>query len=455
MPSVTGARARHLDLADMRARHRFAALVSPHVGLMETVSFLPIEVGAVDLEVAATALGNLTAAFPHITRSDGGDLRGEVVGGGSADIDPEMSWIRAVVEGAERYATMVFSEADFIVASARDLGDAALDLDRIPRCSAEEYADPACPLRPPSRDEPIRWVCGVSLLDRQPRFVPAIMTHLHLKPWPAERFWLPISTGVAAHTRLAAALNAAICESIERDALALSWLLSLPLPRIDSAESGHEPIAALLGRVAQSNVEHHAFDATTDLGIPAIFAVQETRGHPDAALFVSCASGLGAEAAFAKAIREASPARAVLKRAPESPDRIIDFHDITHGASYYGRGGHDEDFAFLFESGRGITLAAMDARTGMVPEDEAGQTRFLIERLRRHGMEAVAIDLTTEELRDAGLWVVRVVIPDLMPISFIHRARYLATPRLRNHPGRRPGAGKDADGITLNPLPFA
>ena len=453
---MSRARYHAIDVARMRRKYPFASLVRPHLGLMESVAFLPIELGAVDLEVAATTLGNLTLTFPHIAKPDGRDIRGEVAGGGSADIDPEQCWVRAVAEGVERYSTMMFSDADFIVAAPSELGTEALDLGRIPRCSADEYADPLCPLHPPALDAPIRWVPGVSLIDGRQRLVPAIMTHLHLKPWPAERFWLPISTGVAAHTRLDAAINAAICESIERDALALAWLLRLPLPRIDVPDAVEEPLATLLARLAQSNVRHQAFDATTDLRVPTVLAVQVTEGHPECELFVSCATTLGAHAAFAKAIREASPARAVLKRAPPCPDDVADFCDITHGASYYGRGGHRDDFGFLLDTIVATHLAAMDRP---IPDyarsSETSGTAFLVEQLRSRGMEAVVVDLTADEVREAGLWVVRVIIPELVPISFVHRARYLGTCRLVDHPGRRPGPGKNPAGITLSPLPFA
>ena len=56
-----------------------------------------------------------------------------------------------------------------------------------------------------------------------------------------------------------------------------------------------------------------------------------------------------------------------------------------------------------------------------------------------------SVDLTTDELRDVGLWAVRVIIPALMPISFVHRARFLGTPRL----------GIAEDLVNPDPLPFA
>ena len=451
--TATGRRA--LDPVALRRKYPFGALVRPEVGLMERVTFLPTEVGAVDLEVAATTLGNLTLTFPHISRPDGGDVRATVMGGAGADVDAEQSWIRAVVEGAERYSTMVYSPSDFVVAPASELGPAALDLHTIPCCSDDEYSDPSCPLHPPDLDSPIRWVRGVSLVHGGERLVPAVMTHLYLKPWPAERFWLPISTGVAAHTHLKPALAAAICESIERDALALTWLLRLPLARIESTSTRSQSLDTLLDRLAQSTVRHHALDATSDVGVPTVMAVQVTEGHPHCRIFMSCATAVDAEIAFAKAIREASPARAVLESAPPCPADVRDFCEVTHGASYYGRGGGPDDFSFLLDTQTTTRLADVGDRALRAPGTKQSQELDrLIARLRSLRMEAIAVDLTADEVRDAGLWVVRVIVPDLVPISFIHRARYLGTSRLREQARRCQEAGQATE-INPNPLPFA
>jgi ribosomal protein S12 methylthiotransferase accessory factor len=448
---MTLARSRALDDARLRETYRFAELVRPHVGLIERVPFLSIEPGEVDLEIAATSLGNLTLTFPHVSNADGTDMRDEAIGGGGADVDPELSWVRAVVEGAERYSSMAHTASDFVVATADELGAAAVDLAGIPRCSDAEHADPSCPLRPARSDVPIRWVRGVSLADMEDRHVPAVMAHLYLKPWPSEQFWLPISTGVAAHTCLSAAVDAAICEGIERDAMALAWLLRLELPRIKPPRGVSSPLANLLGRLARSRVEHVAFDATTDLGVPTVFAVQVTEGHPSCELFVSCATDMDPEVAYAKAIREASPGRAILGGAPPCPASVEDFTELTDGATYYGRGGHREDFDFLLAGDATTTLDTMRERAAPAT---AGwdRTKLLLARLREHEMDAIAVDLTADEVRDAGLWVVRVVIPQLVPISFVHRARYLGTARLLDQARLR---GRDGAGFNPSPLPFA
>src|SRR5262249_25887666 len=155
---------------EMRSRYSFAQLVRPYVGLISSVNNLVPELGSPDLESATASLGNLAAAFPQIRPRQ----PDRWFGGSGGGIDPDLAWVRAVFEGAEPNATMVFSQEDFVVASADSLGPAALDLSSIPRCSDEEYRNPRCPLKPAQMDQPIRWVRGYSLVDGRAAFVPAV-----------------------------------------------------------------------------------------------------------------------------------------------------------------------------------------------------------------------------------------------------------------------------------------
>lgn len=443
-----------VDMRVLRSKHAFASLLRTHTGLMETVSFLPQELGTPVFEVAAASLGNLTMTFPHITDRNGKDVRDRRIGGAGADLDPEMAWLRAVIEGAERYASMVHSPEDFVIATAHDLGHQALDLDTVPRCSANEYTDPKCPLEPASKDAPIRWIAGHSLVTGKMVYVPAVMTHLYLPARPGERFWLPISTGVAAHTDLAAALTSAICESIERDAIATTWLARIPLTKIDPVSLASSDLIATLSRLNGSRVKQVFFDATTDLEIPTILSIQECIGHLGCSLFVSCATSLDPYNACAKTVREAAPARNVMTQDRPLPKLVEDFTELTHGADYYGSGQHTRDFDFLLKELRHTSIDSV-GRGAETTMSSADSLRHLISRLRVAGMEAIAIDLTTDELRDVGLWVVRVVIPQLMPISFVHRARYLGTPRLYEYARYRGLEKFTAASVNPGPMPFA
>src|SRR5690349_7792302 len=125
---MTARAASTLDAGELRRKYPFAKLVQPRVGLIDGVSFLPQDLESPVFEVAATGLGNLTMTFPHIRGGEKADVRDELIGGAGGDVDAEIAWVRSVAEAAERYSSMVFTEDDFVIASANELGSKAMDL---------------------------------------------------------------------------------------------------------------------------------------------------------------------------------------------------------------------------------------------------------------------------------------------------------------------------------------
>ena len=92
---------------------------------------------------------------------------------------------------------------------------------------------PQCRLVVPDKRSKIRWVRGLLPDTGEVVYIPAVMVYSHLgNRLPGERFWLPTSTGCAAEVSYERALLSAIYEAIERDAISITWLQKLALPRI-------------------------------------------------------------------------------------------------------------------------------------------------------------------------------------------------------------------------------
>jgi ribosomal protein S12 methylthiotransferase accessory factor len=437
-----------LDLDYLRQKYPFQRLLVPQGGLLSGVSRMAPDRSSPDLHIAVTDIGNMTKVFPHVIRADGKDVVDEPMGGAGADIDPEMAWLRAVMEGAERYANMAYGADDFIVASGNEAGALAIDLDRIARCSAKEYADPGCPFNAPDKSLPIRWTRGYSLTNTCERWAPAVMTHLYARPSRNERFWQEISTGVAAHTDLGEAIVSALCEVIERDALAILWLAQLPLPRIQLGRPYPAQIADNHRTLDQSLIRQEFYDATSDLEVPTVYSLQLVDRHPKLAQYVNCATGFDTATLIAKTIRESAPARPVLQREASLPDDVADYRALADGANMLGRPENRSAFDFLINTPNSVALEDMHRPAARTARERIAH---IVNHLRAQDMEAVIVDLTTDELRGMGIWVVRAVIPGLMPMSVVQKARFLGTPRLYDYP---PRAGfKTISEADINPLP--
>lgn len=412
-------------------RYPFLSLVAPGGGVVRSLAPLASsELHVPSFRAVISSAGHLSMAYPYIAEPSGNAGQRLELGGCGADETQELAAIRAVAEAAERYATCVYAKQDVRIATFNEMQKEGITADSIPACSPEEYADPRCPLRPIDSDQPLRWVAGYSITERRTRWVPLIMTHLYVRPWASELFWLPISTGVAAHVDIAQAAVSAICEVIERDAIALTWLLQLSLPRVNPDRA--EPVAQRekLRRLRESRLEHHVFDATLDCGVPTLYSVQLREGTRHAAQFVNCSTNFDAWEAYGKLIRESAVGRTILEHQLPVPESIHDFIELEHGAIYMGRKEHRSAFDFLLAPASPLPAVSLSGLSAGRPGDPVAQLNYLTEHFRRTGREIVLVDQTTDDLREAGLHVIRAVIPDLMPMSPCYSARYLGHPRL-------------------------
>jgi ribosomal protein S12 methylthiotransferase accessory factor len=372
-------------------------------------------------------------------------------GAGVDPEDPARGHLIAVAEGAERYAAGDFLGEPVRFARARELEGAVIDLASIPRCSTKELAVDGCPLTPFDPEAVIRWVRGTDLVSGEPTWIPAVMTcYRLLNPMPAERFWYRISTGYAVHTDPVEALVRGVCEVIERDAIALTWLQRLPLPTVPS-QSQSSLAADLLAWYRRHFVETYLFDATTDIGVPTVYCLQIAEFDIGMRQAVSCGTGRSTATAVEKALLEALRYRLPGTEAPQPPREYRDFSNISDGAAFMGRLEMATAFDFLTTDSPRLVAPLRPPH----PENAIGALAAITSTLAHKGMHAVAVDRTTRELAAAGLTAVCVVVPELQPMSLYPLAQYRAHPRLYEAPLLMGYRSVDEEELNPWPQPFA
>ncbi|MFV8906622.1 YcaO-like family protein [Serratia fonticola] len=437
------------DSYQFRRHCSFAKIIDPLGGIVGRFSQIETrELGVPSYYGMFANLGDLSLSYPWIRRNDGSNIGTDVVGGAGSGSDPYTGCVRAVAEAAERYATSVFVPDEVCIATAQELGNEAIDYRRFPKCSAQEYANPHALLRPFDPNKPIRWIRGYSAIAKRPLWVPLVMSHIIYDQAIDEMFWLPITTGVAAHTDPYQAAVNAICELIERDAIALTWLAKLPLSRIEFDTVPPASTAAEFRMLQRMPLQQYFFDATTDFGIPIVYSLQIMEGHPKASNFVACSVEFNPWDACNKVIREAINGRTSLefeRKVPEHPDQ---FYSLEDGAHYMGQASQHEAFNFLLSSGNSIPISLMKAPPINSPQE---RLLWLVERFRALNFELVLVELTTDDLKDAGLTVFRAICSDLMPLDFTPATRFKGHNRLYDYPEK---AGFGRPKVTdLNPYP--
>jgi ribosomal protein S12 methylthiotransferase accessory factor len=423
-------------------------LVGPF-GLVSRTNRLSGHPGEADFSIFSASLGNLAEIIPNVRVSGNGrDVRGEMDGAGGA-LEAERASRLCVAEALERYSSCWVQQDAMTWATARELGeDTVRLLETMPRMSAAELAHPKAMATTVAPDEPIRWVRGWSLTGARPVWIPAVQVWMHIPAQSrAERAWNPISTGCATHSDLHQALVNGLCEVVERDAIALTWYLRIPLPRIEFDDIVPE-LQPFWQRQQDSDVTKLFFDATTDLGIPTIYSLDLADHNDVLSQLVMCNAGLDPVDSVAKIIRESASSRIAMQTPRETPSTVDDFLHVHHGAAYLGGPERRAAFDFLELSPKRAPFRSIPNLSTGNPGSDLG---VLVDRIAEAGYEVLAVDCTTEEAERVGFHVVRVLIPGLMPLSFAHRARHLGHPRWRSA-ARRMGLGEVSES-DLNPLP--
>ena len=443
---------------------RAASLESP-VGLVSRTAELAQAPGEPTFSIWTGFLGDLSAPLRSQTTWNHRVESGNIDGAGGA-IDADLARHIAIVESLERYSSCSWEAEELIWDTPAGLGEAAIGPERWPACSPAELADPQCGLIPSDPRIPLRWVRGWSLTRGREVFVPAVLVYLKLPVRsPSERFINMVSTGTAAHSDLREAVLGGLLEVVERDAIALTWLQRLRLPEVVVDPDALGPEAAEYHRVGTSTeLTVHLRDATTDYGIPILYAVQTSEVDTELAQVVAATCDLDPQRALAKIHRELVSLRIALRSHARSPRaKEVTGQDMTvvGGALADAAPSMRHVFDFLLEGPRPTRRLADVGRPeprstrGTSAGSAADPLARVVSALERAGSEAVVVDITTDEARQVGMHVVKALVPEAVPLSFSHHARYLATPRLYDAPRAMGLTAHDEAGINPVRQPFA
>lgn len=342
------------------------------------------------------------------------------VAGGVALHDTAQARMAAVAEALERYCAGITARQP---RRRADLGaDALIDEDRWSLFSAAQRAEPGFPW--PTRTSPDdAFVQVFHLATNAPAWVPQELLGLGITEGNMR---LPsTSSGLAAHLDGHdgpwLAVLRALQEVLERDALAVTWLNSL---------GGAEwPLPPDLTEVAERvGARVHAFDLTQHWNPQAVVAVAgrlDVEGRPRHGFGIAC-RGTGDQALrkawleWGQSLRYADhlchQARIAI---PEAPEALREFSQ--HAAYYTAHPGGWERLPLL--------ARRQPARERRVEADghapALDQLQQAVRALQSAGIDTYYRELTTADVAQAGLRVVRVLAPRLTPLHADERAPFL------------------------------
>lgn len=421
----------------------------------------------------------------------------DAVTGGAALGDHDRARAAAVGEAVERYCANAVP-AELPLAAHRRLtreGRPAVDPRAFALYSPAQYAHRGFPFTPMTPDLELAWVPGTDLGDGEEVLVPASLAYVNYLrgPHAAEPpTHYPLLAGTAAGAGIAQARRAALEEVLERDAVTLWWLSGAPAAALAPAPGGPAAAAAGEARAAGLRVTFLRIPSTFEVIVAGVFLEDPARRL----VAFGSACRATAEEAAAKALTEAVGMH-------ETGLELLDHDGDFWSGVRAGRFGHrpyrpyrgDRTYRDAFRSDlrdvndvrlhlqlhldprtqdarldrlRAPAAASVPARgpapgggpaPGDAPAPGGGPDAYLprlTAQLAAQGLRALTVDLTTPEARDAGLHVVRVLVPGLScnaPAAF----PFLGGRRLYEEPVARgwvPGPLTE-DALLLDPLPFS
>jgi ribosomal protein S12 methylthiotransferase accessory factor len=369
-----------------------AELVSPDVGLVHRVDEGTAGYDHPRLATAFAELSDTAALFgaPLLARA----------GGAAAD---RGSAARAALgEAVERYSATC-------VPRSRLRRARAVDLDGAPH-AGPEWLD--------RRDagRPVDWVPACRLRATgpgEPSWAAASRVYL-AGPDEAAPVAVPTSTGLAAHPDPWVALRSGLLEVIERDAVMTAWVREEPVHRLAALLRWPTPGGEL--RFDRAIESYELYSLPSPAQVPVVLAAAYgAEGQPPVA--VGAAADPDPVRAARRALVEARQTfdwatRMVAAGTPVPADPAA-LDDLAEHVGYYLDPARLAAFDFLRAAPAG---PAPDLGAPAPRRDPERECRELVARLEAAGLASFAVDVTSADVRTAGLWVVRAIVPGLYPL---------------------------------------
>ncbi|HEY4168283.1 MAG TPA: YcaO-like family protein [Reyranella sp.] len=282
-----------------------------------------------------------------------------------------------------------------------------------------------------SEDLLLEWVPGFDLLNRQSALVPLNCVVAPYQPIAGEQLFFTSTNGLASGNTRLEALCHALCEVVERDAMAVALARSAIRPVVESiladmgfsaegAQDGGAPdlslkglprkAAALVRKLQQAGLGIRLRNLTSGTGIPTISCTIVDPQAPPTALNAhsGCGTHPDARIALTRALTEAAQTRVTFIQGGRE--------DLAEMAPNRGASSAAE----LQTAER--TIAFGEIRSHEHPSINE-DVEFMLERLRRSGFgQVIVVDLTKAEI---GIPVVRVIVPraETWSFFFMHTGR--------------------------------
>lgn len=371
--------------------------------------------------------------------------------GGSCNFEKSSALLGAIGECIERYCANFFNKDEMVYSDYMHISSKAIAPEEYTLFHDNQYSDPDFRYQRFSKNTELSWFPMRNLCTGSETFVPGQMIYL---PFFQEKNLITpnVSTGLAAHSDFYSAILNAIYEVVERDGFSNSWYQMLPLEKIIIDDN----IQNYINQFDNTGYDINIFDINFDLDIPAVLIVGFIETELGKMLICSASARWTYSEAIKKAIFEffqsVSGSRANVKifngKHYNSFKEIQTFEDHSW---YYLR--NQENWK-VFDK----WLSTKPSKRINFEEIDSLSTKekiyAIVNNFKTKKLDILVKDITTPDAREIGYYVVKVIIPQLVPLSGNYNFYYLGGERLYNVPKLLGCVPKQFDKLNHMPHPF-
>jgi thiazole/oxazole-forming peptide maturase SagD family component len=387
---------------------QYGDLLGRRTGLVKTIHTMLQRRGAPEAMLSTPRtcdVGYLVDAHGELDLSLGG--KGRTLEG---------TLMSSIGEAVERYCLCWPDEASMVEATYEEIADRGAVVDY-------EYLDVYDPfvaerLEPFDRETEILWTQGTNLLTGKETYVPAELVWIdvgRLAQRPSH--FLGTSNGCAAGGSMPAAVLNSLYELIERDGFVKTWARQTTPEQVDlTAVPEIAAFAAEHAEAVHRNV--HVFEYDSPLDVPT-FGAALVNEHDERPKFIlGGSSSVDSRGAMRDAIVETIQgwpyvAELAIEYDLDELDPADPTDNFDANVLHYALPDNFEDVAFLLEGEQRAPQSLPDRSDWDV--DRA--LSHCLSELDEQGHTPIAFDLTTRDVRDVGMSVTRVIVPELVTLT--------------------------------------
>jgi ribosomal protein S12 methylthiotransferase accessory factor len=350
--------------------------------------------------------------------------------------EDDIAFTIAVSEGVEHYCILRQQPERFVTGTYQQLKNQAMNPLVFVPFSEKQLSEQKYSKFRISDSTRLHWLQGQQLPNSDKVLIPASVVYalFDFEIYDEPMIQISNSTGAACGETVDFAIYKGICEIIERDAYMISCIGKLPKPEI--CVDGNEELTTFKRRIERYDLEVHFLLTTVDCPITTVLCVILDRTGSGPSVTVGLGGDMDAVHAIKtsgfEAVRRHISARdRFFRNTPLPMPRKYSFDWFLLSKQKIWSMPHMIPKAEELFSDKKIMLEDVPTYPNLTFPN---RVKLLIKMLKKIDCKAYFVETTAPEVEDTGLHVVKVLIPEMVPLWRDERYPYLGYRRLWDVP---------------------